>query len=148
MCSTFSVCSKRCSVIVMSMTSCNLLLVSFGVSSSTVRLHPMGVLSHGIALPVSFLCASARSGRKQTRCPCCGMGLTATKRSSHFCFSRFNGHWFAFCILGHKQTSTFIAHNRLASCRARYSRLRVSGSRDAVPALRLDSHRDLSALLV
>ena len=41
MCSIFSVCSKRFSVIMMSMTSCGLLLASIGASSSTVRFHPL-----------------------------------------------------------------------------------------------------------
>ena len=37
MCSTFSVCSRCCSVIMMSITSCNLLWASFDASSSTVE---------------------------------------------------------------------------------------------------------------
>ena len=57
MCSIFSVCFKRVSVIMMSMTSCNLLLASFGASSSTVRFHPLGVLSHGMTLTVSVVYA-------------------------------------------------------------------------------------------
>ena len=79
MCLTFSVGSKRCSVIMISMTSCNLLLASFGASSSTVRFHPLSVLSNGIALPASILHAKARSGPKQTHCPCCVMGLRAIR---------------------------------------------------------------------
>ena len=35
----------------MSMTSGNLLLASFGASSSTVRFHSLGVLSNGMSLP-------------------------------------------------------------------------------------------------
>ena len=64
MCLTFSVCSQRFSVIMMSLTSCKLLF------------HPLDVLS---TLPVSMLCANARSGPKQTHCPCCVFGLTATR---------------------------------------------------------------------
>ena len=44
-------------------------------------------------------------------------GFDQHQQYSHLCLSRFNGHWFAFCILGHKQTSTFIPRNRLANCR-------------------------------
>ena len=105
MCSAFSVCSERFSVIMMSMISCNLLLASVGASSSTVRFHPLGVLSNCMTLPVSMLYANARSGPKP----------------SHLCLSRFSGRWFAFCIFGHKQTLTLISHNRLASYRVRYS---------------------------
>ena len=53
--SIFSVCSKRFFLsFMMSVTSCNLLLVFFGASSSTVRFQPLGVLSNGITLPVSI----------------------------------------------------------------------------------------------
>ena len=62
-----------------SMISCNFLLASFGGSSSTVRFHPLGVLSHDMTLPVSIVYANARSGPKQTRCPCCVLGLTAIR---------------------------------------------------------------------
>ena len=52
--SIFFVCSKRFAVIMMSMISCNLLLASFGASSSTVRFHPLGVPSNGMTLPISM----------------------------------------------------------------------------------------------
>ena len=119
MCSIFSVCSKRFSVIMMSTTSCNLLLASFGASSSTVRFHPLGVLSHGMTLPVSVLYANARSGPKQTHGPGCVMGLTAIR--GLLALSRFNRHEFAFCIFGHTQTSTLVPYNRLSRCLIRYS---------------------------
>ena len=67
------------SVIMMSMTSCNFLLASFGASSSTVKLNPLGVLSNGMTLPISILYANARSCPTQTHCPCCAMGLTAIR---------------------------------------------------------------------
>ena len=73
MCSIFSVCSEHFPVIMMSMTSCNLLLASSGAS------HPLGVLSNGMTLPVPTLYANARSSPKQTHCPCCVMGLTAIR---------------------------------------------------------------------
>ena len=144
MCSTFSVCSLRCSVIMMTMTSCNLPSASFSASSSTVRFHPLGVLSNCITLPVSLLYANARPDPKQTHSPCCVMGLTA--RSSHLCLSTFNGHWFAFCI-------------RLANSRVRQRSFRVSmtpvssccwtpGQRHGPARCRVASKRDLSAPLV
>ena len=102
MCSAFSVRPKRCSVIMVSMTSCNLVLASFGVPSSTVRFHPMGVLSNGITLPVSILCANARSGPKQDTLSLLCHGCDRHRSSSHLCLSRFNGHWLVFCILGHQ----------------------------------------------
>ena len=52
-------------------------------------------------------------------------GLDSHERPPHLCLSRFNRHEFAFCISGHKQTSTLIPHNRLASRRVRYSGFRV-----------------------
>ena len=75
---------------------------------------------------------------------------------SHLCFSRFNGHWSALCILGYKQPSTLIPHSRLASCRVWYSSFRVPMTpepsyrgmpcRHHGPArCRVDSKRDLSA---
>ena len=79
MCSIFSVCSKRFSVILVSMISCNLLLASLGASSSIVRFHPLGVLSNGITLPVSILYANARSSPKQIHCRSCVMGLKAIR---------------------------------------------------------------------
>ena len=79
MCSTCSVCSKRFSVTMMSMNSCYLLLASFGASSSTVRFHPLGVLSNGMTLPVCFWNANPRSSLKQTYCPCGVMVLTAIR---------------------------------------------------------------------
>ena len=79
MCSIFSACSKRCSVSMMSMISCNLLLALFGAASSTVRFHPLGVLSNGVTLPVSILSANVRSGPKQTNCSCFVLGLTAIR---------------------------------------------------------------------
>ena len=120
MCSTFSVCSRRCSVIMMSMTSCNLLLASFGASSSSVG----RALKWYRSASVCFVCE--RTIRPETDplsllCP----GVDNHQRSSHLCSSRFKGRWFAFRIFGHKQTSTLIPHNRLASCRARYSSFRV-----------------------
>ena len=126
MCSTFSVCSKRRSVIMMSTTSCNFLLVSFDASHSTVIFHPSGVLSHD---SVYFVC-------ELSICPdtdplsllCHGL-----HKASNLCWSRLNGHWLALGILGHKQTSTLVPHNRLANCRVRHSR-RVS--RDALAVLR------------
>ena len=64
----------------MPMTSCNLLLASFGASSSAVRFHPLGVLSNGMTQPVSIMYANARSGPKQThRIFVCVMGLTAIR---------------------------------------------------------------------
>ena len=125
MCSIFSVCSKRFSAIMMSMTSCSWMLASFGASSSTVRFYPLGVLSNGITLPVSTA-ACERAMRPETdRLSLLYHGCDSHQRSSHLCLSRFNDHGFAFCILGHKQTSTLIPYNRLASCRVRYSSFSV-----------------------
>ena len=121
MCSIFSVSFKRVSVIMMFLTSCNCLLASFGASCSTVKFHPLGVLSNGMTLPVSILHANARSGPKQTRCPCCVMGLTAI-RALLICACRDS---LVISICGHKQTSTFSPYNRLAFCRVRHSSIRV-----------------------
>ena len=85
----FCVSSKRCSACMMSMTSHNFLLASFGAYSSAVRFIASGVLSHGITLPVCILLANARSGSKQTRCPCC-IRADSHQRSSHLCLSRRN----------------------------------------------------------
>ena len=65
MCSIFSVCSRRFSVSITSMTSCNLLSASFGASSSSVRFHFFGrAFTKGVTLPVFILLASAQSGPK------------------------------------------------------------------------------------
>ena len=150
MCSIFSV-----SVIMMSMTSCNLLLASFGVKFNCE------VPSVGRALKwyhsASFYFVCERTIRPETDplsllCP----GFDSHQRPAHLCLSRFNSHWFAFCIFGHKQTSTLITHNRLASCQARYSSFSVPVT--SVPPCcqmpcrhhgsarcRVDSKRDLSA---
>ena len=68
-----------------------------------------------------------KSDPEQTQCLCC-QGLHSHRRSSHLCLSRLDGHRFALCILAHKQTSTLIPHNRLASCRIWYSSFRVPTS--------------------
>ena len=143
----------------MSMTSCDLLLASSGASSSTVAFHPFGVLSNGMILPVSTLYANARSGPNQSRCPCCVRGLTAVRGRLTLCLSRFSRQEFAFCISGHKQTSTLAPYNRLARCRVLYSGFRVPMT--PVPLCcwmpcwhhrpgrcRVESTRDLSASLV
>ena len=150
-------CSKRFSVIMMSMTSGNLLFASFGVSSSTVRFHPLGVLSIGMTLPVSILYANARSGPKQTHSlSLLCHGFDSHRRPSYLCMSRFDRHEFAFSIFGHKQTSTFVPHNRLSNRRVLCSGFRVPVT--SVPSCcwmpcqhhcparcRVDSKRDLSA---
>ena len=121
MCSIFSVCFTRFSVVMMSMISCNLLLAPFGASSSTVRFRPLGVLSNGITVPASIFYANAQFGPRQTHCPCCVTGLTAIRglRNSACRDSMVIG--LPFCIFGHKQTSTLIPHDRLVRCRVRYS---------------------------
>ena len=146
MCSIFSVCSTRCSVAMMSMISCNLLLASFGASSSTEKFHPLGVLSNGMTLPVSILNANARSGPEQTHCPCCVIGLTAIK-------GLLTSACREMCIFG------LVPQNRLASRRVLYSCLRVPmisvSSRCWMPCrrhcparCRVDSKRELSASFV
>ena len=102
------------------MISCNL-LASFGASSATVTFHPLGVLSNGMTLPVFISYANARAGPKQTRVSLLCHWVDRHRRPSHLCLSRVNRHEFAFCILGHKQTSTLVLHNRLASRRVLYS---------------------------
>ena len=159
MCSTFSVCSKRFSVIMMSTTSCNLLLASFGAASSTVRFHPLGVLSNGIILPVSFLYATRTMRPETDPLSLLCHGFDSHQGSSHLCWSRFNGHKFTLYIFGHKQASTFIPHNGLASWRVRHSSSSVPVT--SVPSCswmqcrhhgsahcRVDSKRDLSATRV
>ena len=99
MCSIFSVGSQRFSVIMMSMTSCNLLLASSGASRSTVRFHPLGVLSNGMTLPGTH-------NQETDPLPLLCHGLDNHQKPPHLCVSRFNRHDFAFRIFGHKQTST------------------------------------------
>ena len=103
-------------LIMMSIIYCNLLLASFGVSNSTVRFHPLGVLSNGTTLPVSILYANARSSPKQTHCPCFVMGLTTRGFLTSACRDSIVVS-LPFCFFGHKQTSTLDPHNRLASRR-------------------------------
>ena len=152
MCSTFCVCSQRCSVIMMSMTFCNLLFASFGALSSNVRFHPLGVLSSGFALPTHD---EARN--KPTVLVV--MGLAAIRGLHTSAFRDSMVIVFPCCILEHKQASTLIPHGRLASCRVRYSSFRVPVT--PVPSCpgmpcrhhgaarcRVDCKRDLSAPLL
>ena len=67
------------SVIMISIISCILVFASCSASSSTVRFHPLGVLSNGMTLRVFILYANARSDPKQTHCPCGVVGLSAIK---------------------------------------------------------------------
>ena len=46
MCSIFSVCSERVSVIMMSMISCNLLLASLGAVQTNLRQKPYTLFTH------------------------------------------------------------------------------------------------------
>ena len=103
-----------------SMTSCDLLLASFGASSSTVRFHPLSVLSNGITLPVSILYANTRSRPETDPLSLLCHGFDSHQRSSNLCFLRFNGDWFAFCIFGQANVDP---HPRLASCRVRQLQL-------------------------
>ena len=119
MCSIISVCSKRFSTMMMSMTSCCIMLVSYGASSLDVMFHPLGVLSDGVTLPISALCAHDQP-ETDTLCLLCH-GFNSHQKCSHHCLSRFNSHGFALCIIEYMQTSTFIPYNRLANCRVRHS---------------------------
>ena len=96
--STFSVCSTRVSVIIMSMTSCNLRLASSGASSSSVRFHPLGVLSTGITLPVSISYANARSSPKTDPLSLLCHGFHRHQRPSHFRLFGFNGPLACFLV--------------------------------------------------
>ena len=79
----FLVCSKRCSVIMVSRTSCNLLLASFGSMPS-----------------VYFVCE--RSRPQQTHCPCCVMGLTIIRSlRTYACRDSLVIGLPSVCILGH-----------------------------------------------
>ena len=61
-----------------SKTWCNFLLASFGASSSSVMIHPLGVVSKGITLAVFILFANVHSS-PHTECTCCVMGLAAIR---------------------------------------------------------------------
>ena len=85
MCPIFCLCSKRFSVIMMSTTFCNLLLASFGAPSSTVNVHPLGVLSKGKSTSFHFVCEHTIKPRNR---PIVHQG------PSHLCLSRVNRHEF------------------------------------------------------
>ena len=73
---------KRFSVLMMSTISCNLLLASFGASSSTVRFHPFGcALKRYDSASIHILYANARSSaRHRLHCSTC-----CVKSSSSAC---------------------------------------------------------------
>ena len=101
----------------MSMTSCNLLLASFGASSSSMRFHPLGKVKWYDSASLYCVCERMIRPERDPLSLLCH-GLDSHQRPSHLCLSRFDRHEFAFCIFGHKQTSTHITHDRLARCRA------------------------------
>ena len=125
MCSIFFVCSKRFCVIMMSMTSCNLLLAPLGASSSTCEVPSVGrALKWYDSASLNFVCERTIKPETDPLSLLCH-GLDSHQRPSHLCLSRFNRHEFAFCIFGHRQTSTLVPHNRLASRRVLYSGFHV-----------------------
>ena len=143
----------------MSMTSCNLLLASFGASSSTMRFHPLGKVKWYDSASLYCVCERMIRPERDPLSLLCH-GLDSHQRPSHLCLSRFDRHEFAFCIFGHKQTSTHITHDRLARCRALCSGFPAPMT--SVPSCccwmpcqhhrparcRVDSKRDLSASFV
>ena len=78
MCSIFSVCSKRFSVIMMSMNSCSWLLALFGASSSTGEVPSVeGALKWYYSASVNVVCE--RTIRPETDHLSSVMGLTASR---------------------------------------------------------------------
>ena len=72
--------SERCSVFMMSKTWCNFLLASFGASSSSVMIHPLGVVQMVSLWQCLFCfrtCIPARN--RPTECPCYVLGLAAIR---------------------------------------------------------------------
>ena len=151
-CSGFSVLSKRFSVIMMSMTSCNLLLASFWCFEFNCEVPPTGrTLKWNDSSSLDF-----RVRRYRPICPCHVIGLTDIRGLVTFACRDFGRHEFAFCIFGHKQKFTLVPHNRLASRRILFSGFRVPEA--SVPSCcwmqswrhrparcRHDSQRNLSA---
>ena len=115
-----SVCSKRFSVIMISITSFGFLLASFGAPSSTAKVQPMGVISHK-SLRHCPLCMQTR---RQAHWPCCSL-VSQPSESSHFGLSRLDDQRFAMSILGRHSTSKFVPDQRPASRWVRDSSFRV-----------------------
>ena len=100
------------------------------VQSTFVCLHEPGViwcLAFHFEFPPN---GRTRSGTKQTQCPCCVMGLTTIRgRLTSACQDLMVTSLPS--ASGHKQTPTFVPHNRLASPRILHSSFRVPQPRAA-----------------